>query len=685
LDRRVPAALKSLAFLTPSIHICVALEISAMLRPSSSDVKLKACFILLLLAGAEGARISEQAKIAQAVLGGENRSSSSSSARTQQSIWPWSRSSDRSSYENAWMASNKKCKFSTGSTLTGSGACKGPGCAWQRLPGDGLPPLSDSCRLTDDYMLQPEHRSNFIEMQAGLLESKAKKYSEKECGSASSARWKCNRRSMQMLRALKFLSKAQIGGSAGQTQEQKEMINAAMKELAKAHGGDGEMILMLRRKMSGGASPKNPVEFVMHAISLITGLVKGTPEEKELARESIRNMPDAPAQGQAVEFDLPAEFKDALAVGKSEAITTIKQTSSKLLKEKAAKPKLDMDSLQAKLQTMMAETRVGQEMEDSISELEEEVEAASKSELEENTTFPSDLQEASFLELQEKLNASDEVELSWGGMTTAERDMKDRLENQKVKNMLVAQGWSDADAVERSMQLYKYKKSHRTIRPVTALTFVLTTAIVVAAAVFASVEVIAYLVWWIVFSLVGCATVAGIRNLMAPAVNSTTVKKWRGRWTAGDILTCSAKVMWIFVYAPLKVLTTLLRLTAELLFLPFKLLWKLGKGVRWLTKPKPKEERPWPALSDGKRGELGDLVAVVATRDEVWSELTHKAGKIKGYDDEKKMFTVVMEGGVLLGKNRVLLNARNLIHIKEDEKNAYRYFLDQDENYAFES
>jgi len=203
---------------------------------------------------------------------------------------------------------------------------------------------------------------------------------------------------------------------------------------------------------------------------------------------------------------------------------------------------------------------------------------------------------------------------------------------------------------------------------------------VVLAAIFASLEVIAYLVWWILFAIVGCSTVAGIRNLMAPSANSTTVRKWRGKWTAGDIATCSAKVMWIFVYAPLRLLGKLLMWTIELLVLPFRLLWKLGAGISHVIRKKSEAERVWPFLRDGKRGGLGDLVVVLD------KEHKMRVGRIGFYVEQGNVFKVKLEKGQSGQKSALIrVSPRNLKHINEEEKIHFKHFAMKEEDIGVEA
>merc|ERR1719343_131423 len=82
------------------------------------------------------------------------------------------------------------------------GGCSGPGCAFRPLALDAT--LSESCRLTNDYMLSNSHGATYISLNAKLLEEKSEKFKD-ECAQAHfwqfTSKARCYRRLGHMLQS----------------------------------------------------------------------------------------------------------------------------------------------------------------------------------------------------------------------------------------------------------------------------------------------------------------------------------------------------------------------------------------------------------------------------------------------------------------------------------------------------
>jgi len=138
-------------------------------------------------------------------------------------------------------------------------------------------------------------------------------------------------------------------------------------------------------------------------------------------------------------------------------------------------------------------------------------------------------------------------------------------------------GMSIKDATHRATQVLKYEKNQKSFRPLTTFMWILTIGVVVMASLFAVIEVIAMLTYWILFGLIGCSSYAGLYNWRVKDWNSTAASEFQGKMTGKDIMRCSAKAIWIFVYAPLVVAQYALKLALGLIMLPFWLVKKFLK------------------------------------------------------------------------------------------------------------
>lgn len=227
-------------------------------------MQLKALILIAMLAGHEAARIHTARR---------------SIARTD----------SPKDAEKAFQQLNSECEWSISKL-----GCSGDGCAWRRLSNDWPPPSSQSCRRTDQYMLENNGAAN-LKIAVGVLAAKSKKYNTK-CQGATIFNRYCARRQQQMMRAMKLISKAEAhpdvmnGLSAADKAHQKQLFDASLSNVAGTMGEDGQLVLDLAVKMKGDAATKrDPKAAVQKIMQLLSALSFGSEEQKEDARENIRN------------------------------------------------------------------------------------------------------------------------------------------------------------------------------------------------------------------------------------------------------------------------------------------------------------------------------------------------------------------------------------------------------------
>eukprot|EP00930_Biecheleria_cincta_P052525 TRINITY_DN3776_c0_g1_i2.p1 TRINITY_DN3776_c0_g1~~TRINITY_DN3776_c0_g1_i2.p1 ORF type:complete len:568 (-),score=126.14 TRINITY_DN3776_c0_g1_i2:325-2028(-) len=541
-----------------------------------SSVQLKAVFIILLLAGAEAHRITDQAKIAKSALG------------TLEQQNPF-----KTSYEKEWAKENKACEWSTVSMVQGKGGCVGTGCSYRRLPLDLPPPSSQSCRLTDEFMLESERRSDFVTMQAGLLKSKAVKYRLGMCSESSLSAW-CVRRLRTMMRAVKFIAKAQQDKDRGfanqsdeQQAEQSALIDSALKGVAQSHGENGKIILELRRKLTadkGEQLKQNPRATTLRVVALLTSLLQGTPEEQAEAKDAITHMSDVGGAS----IPLPLDMEQAIAEGEKDAIETNELLSSKLSEEGSMAEESQEELGEADVALKDAFDGQLDAIDSSLDGFRDTAESMEVVLAAALPVVPEDEQGESLLERDSSANNRSAKDQDDATMRKYRLSFGKRGE---LMNELMKLGMDSKQAKHRATQVLKYEKGQEGVRPLTTFMWILTIGIVVMASLFAVVEIIAALVYWVLFGLIGCATYAGLYNWVKKdwKDNSTTTagefKEFEGKMTGKDIMRCSAKAIWIFVYAPLVAAKYALKLAIGIIMLPFWLIKKVaslpfGKGKK---------------------------------------------------------------------------------------------------------
>merc|ERR1719379_2138534 len=145
---------------------------------------------------------------------------------------------------------------------------------------------------------------------------KCKKFAEK-CGGSSLAyltmNWKCTRRVKHMMRAMKLMTKAQDDElmktvPPEQRAKEQDLLQGSLQNMAAAMGEDGAFVIMLQEKLKADPAgiKRDPTGKITHAIDLLTKLLKGSEDEKRLARAEIMSMPD---HGEPLSSEEEADLK----------------------------------------------------------------------------------------------------------------------------------------------------------------------------------------------------------------------------------------------------------------------------------------------------------------------------------------------------------------------------------------
>jgi len=308
------------------------------------QLKAKAFFILLLLAGHEANRLENNVALNNAL------------SPTQ--------ATPSDSEEKEWHKENHKCKW------TRQKGCKATeGCTSRYLPLDGLPPFSsEKCRLSDEHMLK--NLPKYFPLQAQVLQVTTMKFSKK-C--QSRLRWvnpRCLRLAKQVFRAMKFEAKAQDSDfikemTSEQIEEQKALFDQSLENMNV--GKDAQHVTMLKEKLQANreAIKRNPIGRVKMAIGLLSMLLKGSPTERTLARKAIESMeeevPDELIETEATpagELELDAnDLKEIVEEGGMEpSAEDIEESSRHVDEDELADESLEIDPASALIQQ---DARVG--------------------------------------------------------------------------------------------------------------------------------------------------------------------------------------------------------------------------------------------------------------------------------------------------------------------------------------
>jgi len=241
-----------------------------------SYTQVKAVCLILMLAGHDAARIKQNAATAAAVreVGGP-----------------------RTAAEDKWADLNDKCSWSWMS-MACEGESHGMACTHRPLPMDAM--YSDSCRLSDQSMLERHNRKEMYLLQAELLSAKSSKFT-KDCYATSwlniKGTMRCKRRAQHMMRAMEFISKSQTSGfmkslTAEEQSVGKSAMDVSLSNITAALGVDGEAILELRNKMKANPTlvRKNPKEALFQVVEQTWKLLRGDDKQRKKARQDIKDM-----------------------------------------------------------------------------------------------------------------------------------------------------------------------------------------------------------------------------------------------------------------------------------------------------------------------------------------------------------------------------------------------------------
>jgi len=143
-------------------------------------------------------------------------------------------------------------------------------------------------------------RAAYLRIQTELLAARAGQYAA-ACQDGQDAGAACERTSLEMLRAVGFISKA--WGKAAlrslteeERAQQERMLGSAVASLSEAVGPDGASVLELNRKLVRDevGARQDPRGTVTKIVSLTARLLRGSEAEKRAAREAIAAMPEPP-------------------------------------------------------------------------------------------------------------------------------------------------------------------------------------------------------------------------------------------------------------------------------------------------------------------------------------------------------------------------------------------------------
>lgn len=143
----------------------------------------------------------------------------------------------------------------------------------------------------------------------GVLHAKSVKYASKcDESSFSFLNLYCTRRRQQMMRAMKFISKAQANPalidamSDEEKAEQQQQFEASLENVAGTMGENGNLILSYAGKLKDDPGfKKDPIRGVQSLMQLIMKLEQGSSEEKQAAREEIERFEASPPLSESEE------------------------------------------------------------------------------------------------------------------------------------------------------------------------------------------------------------------------------------------------------------------------------------------------------------------------------------------------------------------------------------------------
>jgi len=183
------------------------------------------------------------------------------------------------------------------------GGCIGEGCMFRPLALDKS--FSDSCRLSDDYMLSNDTMlKKFATNEAQILSDKSETF-EGECLAAKSTVWKwfrkrrthCLRRMQQIIKATKFLGRATGSIEKMNSSELADKVNASLADsldsMATAFGEDKKYVQTLVSKLRTNAvgiskDPQSVLKMFGNSIVVLGGRDEA---KKAIVRREIDELP----------------------------------------------------------------------------------------------------------------------------------------------------------------------------------------------------------------------------------------------------------------------------------------------------------------------------------------------------------------------------------------------------------
>jgi len=240
-------------------------------------VRLKACLLILLLAGNEAVRIDTLRSAVRA---------------------PPVEDGVELSGKTRWQSINQeRCSWNLF-----RGGCVGDGCRYRPLPLDKS--LSQRCRLSNAFMLNDEPNiPTYLDIQAQLLEERAEEFKDncvKNISVFQIARkenMQCYRRANHMFQLTEFLTEAEkemlkrnIYQEKGE--EIKQRMEKAMAALSSTLGEDGKYYMELANKTRRNVLPAvtDPVGTMVKTVTTMRKLMSRNVGQKEEARKEIEEM-----------------------------------------------------------------------------------------------------------------------------------------------------------------------------------------------------------------------------------------------------------------------------------------------------------------------------------------------------------------------------------------------------------
>jgi len=250
------------------------------------QLKVKAIFLILLMAGNEAVRIKEAAK------GESVNSIDDPDDVSVEQLQP----EVQAAVQRLKQLNKEHCRWKTL-----RGGCTGEGCRWRPLPLDRT--LSDSCRLSDEWMRSGENLEVYSSLQSEQMKDKSLEF-QGACSKdvkwrkmMSKEQWRCYRRAGYMMQASQFLLKAQektTDQSEKVRAQVKDNMDAAMGHIADSLGDDAPHYMMLRQKVESNSLElmKTPYATLKDVIGKVRALGHGNETTKLEVKKAIEAMPN---------------------------------------------------------------------------------------------------------------------------------------------------------------------------------------------------------------------------------------------------------------------------------------------------------------------------------------------------------------------------------------------------------